>query len=141
MTQMQARTSKIVVALLAALLAAAYSNTSAAETRQAGSGLKRDSDGTPLIMKEDRPSRLDAVRKKKQRTVRIPRGSGGYVRPSVPVNVGAGVTTPPAAQVYRPPPITSFGDRATNAIHSYPLQKGIGNNPTDLPSYIRQNAN
>ena len=140
---MQARTSKIVVALLAALLAAAYSNTSLAETKQTGSGLKRDSDGTPVIMKEDRPSRSETVRNKKRlhRTVRIPRGSGGYVRPSVPVNVGAGVATPPAAQVYRPPPITSFGDRATNAIHSYPLQKGIGNNPTDLPSYIRQNAN
>ena len=57
------------------------------------------------------------------------------------VNVRGGVVTPSAVQVYRPPPITSFGDRATNAIHTYPLQKGIGNNPTDLPSYIRQNAN
>jgi hypothetical protein len=51
------------------------------------------------------------------------------------------VTTLSVVQPYQPPPIASFGDRATNAIHSYPLQNGIGNNPTDLPSYIRQNAN
>ncbi len=44
-------------------------------------------------------------------------------------------------QPYKPPPIHTFGDRVTDAIHSYPLEKGIGNNPTDQQMYIRQRAN
>jgi hypothetical protein len=42
---------------------------------------------------------------------------------------------------YKPPPIHTFGDRVRDAIHSYPLEKGIGNNPTDQQMYIRQRAN
>ena len=42
---------------------------------------------------------------------------------------------------YKPPPINTFSDRVRNAIHSYPLEKGIGNNPTDQQMYIRQRAN
>jgi hypothetical protein len=44
-------------------------------------------------------------------------------------------------QPYKPPPINTFGDRVTNCIHSCPLNAGIGNNPRDQQSYIRQCAN
>jgi hypothetical protein len=47
---------------------------------------------------------------------------------------------PPPAP-YRPPPIESFSDRVTKCIHSYPLNAGVGNNPTDQQMYIRQCAN
>jgi hypothetical protein len=40
-----------------------------------------------------------------------------------------------------PPSRPSFSDRVTNCIHSYPLNAGIGNNPTDQQAYIRQCAN
>jgi hypothetical protein len=68
-----------------------------------------------------------------------PRGSS-YVPPTNLPRTKAIVTSPPPG-VYTPPPITTSGDRATNAIHSYPLQQGIGNNPTDMQMYIRQKAN
>lgn len=69
----------------------------------------------------------------------VPRGSSGYVAPAALPQ--AGVTTPPAAQPYQPPPITTFSDRVNNAIQAYPLQKGIGNNPVDQQEFIRQRAN
>jgi len=53
----------------------------------------------------------------------------------------AALVTPAAVQPYQPPPINSFGDRATNAIHDFSLQRGLGNNPNDLQSFIRQRAN
>jgi len=50
-----------------------------------------------------------------------------------------GAATPPG--VYNPPPINTYSDRVRNCIHSYPLNAGIGNNPTDQSSYIRQCSN
>ena len=47
----------------------------------------------------------------------------------------------PAPAPYKPPPITTFSDRVNSAIHAYPLQKGIGNNPTDQQEFIRQRLN
>ena len=52
----------------------------------------------------------------------------------------AALTQPPPAP-YQPPPITTFSDRVNNAIQAYPLQKGIGNNPTDQQVFIRQRLN
>ena len=49
--------------------------------------------------------------------------------------------TQPAPAPYQPPPITTFSDRVNNAIQAYPLQKGIGNNPTDQQMFIRQRLN
>ena len=40
-----------------------------------------------------------------------------------------------------PPPVNSFSDRVINCNHSFPLNAGIGNNPTDRSSYVRQCAN
>ena len=69
-----------------------------------------------------------------------PRGSSYVPSLTLPRSEPARVA-PASPGVYTPPPITSFGDRARDAIHSYPLQKGIGNNPTNMQMYIRQNAN
>jgi hypothetical protein len=71
----------------------------------------------------------------------IPEESSAYIPPSLPSGSDASTITPPVVQPYNPPPITTFSDRVNNAIQSYPLQRGIGNNPTNMQSYIRQNSN
>ena len=53
----------------------------------------------------------------------------------------AAALTQPVPQPYKPPPITTFSDRVNNAIQAYPLEKGIGNNPTDQQMFIRQRLN
>jgi hypothetical protein len=86
-------------------------------------------EGLPLRSRENESRRRSAIRDT------IPRGSSTAIaRP-------AATTTGQAVQPYNPPRITTPGDRATSAIHSYPLNKGLGNNPTDQQMYIRQNSN
>jgi hypothetical protein len=48
---------------------------------------------------------------------------------------------PATPGVYTPPPINSYGDRVIGCNHSFPLNAGIGNNPSDRSSYVRQCAN
>jgi hypothetical protein len=120
---------------LALTVAALY----AATTFQPALARDRNTYGVPDIMVEEGGK---SVKKKKRGAEPKARPrSSSYVPPltlprSEPVRVA-----PASPGVYTPPPIRSFGDRATDAIHSYPLQKGIGNNPTDMQMYIRQNAN
>jgi hypothetical protein len=113
-----------------------------------------DRDGTPIIMQGYRsPSMMrDAgqptpePRQRADRPIRIPRGSSTYIPPvnpspySVNSPPAAGLTMPAPAP-YQPPPITTFSDRVNNAIQAYPLEKGIGNNPTDQQEFIRQRLN
>jgi len=60
-------------------------------------------------------------------------------------NIGAAQSAPALPQsgpgVYQPRQINSFGDRVTNAIHAYPLQRSLGNNPVNEQMFIRQRAN
>ena len=105
--------------------------------------------GTPIIMQGLEQSEKRAPEETKpaervERPRKVPRGSSTYIPPPVP---SPGVGSPPAVllqpppQPYKPPPIKSFGDRVIECIHSYPLNKGIGNNPMDQQMYIRQCAN
>ena len=108
--------------------------------------------GTPVIMKGYHPPKVapddEQPRQRADRPVHIPRGSSSFVDIPPPVPSPYSSNSPPAAaltqptiQPYQPPRIETFGDRVTNAIHDYPLQKGIGNNPTDQQMFIRQRAN
>jgi hypothetical protein len=147
---------KLLTAALAALLLLAHSDVVQARSKKTGSsgdlGIQRDASGTPIIMKGFRTNRADTRRAGTSRSVkpatvkpadvrqayrpaRIPRGSGT----AIPSQVGT--TTGQTVQPYNPPRIETFSDRVTNSIHSYPLQKGIGNNPADQQMYIRQKAN
>ena len=118
-------------------------------------GIQYDANGTPIIMKgfgtpvKRRASPPSAVPDEEQPKLRAdrprPRGSSTYIPPVNP-SPNAGPTpqqllNQPAPQVYKPPPINTFSDRVTNCIHSYPLNAGVGNNPRDQQSYIRQCAN
>ena len=99
----------------------------------------RNTYGVPDIMVDE--GGKPVKKKKKGATPKVrPRGSSYIPQLTLPRSEPVRVA-PAWPGVYTPPPIRSFGDRATDAIHSYPLQKGIGNNPTDRQMYIRQNAN
>ena len=69
-----------------------------------------------------------------------PRGSSYIPSTTLPRTVAPTVGQP-SPGVYRPPPINSFSDRVNNCNHSFPLNAGIGNNPTDRSAYVRQCAN
>jgi hypothetical protein len=122
--------------------------------------IARGADGTPIIMRgyrrppavsimTDEPGAgrvTDQPSRKAERRRGYRRGSSGaYIPPPLPSPSSSSLPAPalvqPAPQVYRPPPITTFSDKVNNAIHDFPLQRGIGNNPNDLQSFIRQRAN
>jgi hypothetical protein len=117
-------------------------------------GIRYDENGVPIIMqgfssrtkRGTSPSAVPDEEQPKRRADRPrPRGSGAYIPPVNP-SPNAGPTpqqilNQQTAQPYKPPPINTFSDRVGNCIHSFPLNAGIGNNPRDQQSYIRQCAN
>lgn len=166
---MQTR-SKVLTVLLAALLAMVAIDAAAAAshkkrhrvttpTQPAATrshpyndlGIQKDEDGTPIIMQGYHPRKLTteelAPAQRTERPVHIPRGSSTYIPPPVPSPYSPNspparaLTQAPVVQPYNPPPITTFSDKVTGAIHDYPLQKGIGNNPVDQQQFIRQRLN
>jgi hypothetical protein len=117
-----------------------------------GSLVPVDRDGTPIIMQGYRsPAMMRSDKEIKEpeqrvdRPTRIPRGSSTYIPPPSPSPYSSGnppaALTQPAPAPYQPPKITTFSDKVNDAIHAYPLQKGIGNNPTDQQQFIRQRVN
>ncbi len=84
------------------------------------------------------------TKKEAERTVRIPRGSAGFVPPvSSPGQLPRTplLAPPQVVAPYSPPPISNPSDRITQFNHSFPLNGGLGNNPTDRDAYIRYNFN
>lgn len=150
---MQPQRKILLTATLAAALILPLTDAGMARSKKSSPGddlgIRTDAYGVPIIMKGYRSDRAatqrsgPADRKQASRPARIPRGSSTYIPPPVPSPSGSrvGVTTGQAVQPYNPPPITTFGDRVNSAIQSYPLNKGLGNNPTDMQMYIRQNSN
>ena len=108
--------AKTLVLALAALSAAAMLHHVLARDR--------NNYGVPDIMVEEGGKSVNKDKKSAGPKAR-PRSSS-YI-PSMTLPRSEPVRIAPASPgVYTPPPITTFGDRATNAIHSYPLQQGIG---------------
>jgi hypothetical protein len=151
---MQPQRHTLLMAALAAAVMLTHADSALARSKKSSSsgdlGIQTDSNGVPIIMRgyrsdrvSTKPAGTEQSGKQASRPVRIPRGSSTYIPPPVPSPYGSqvGVTTGQAVQPYNPPPITTFGDRVNNAIQSYPLNKGLGNNPTDMQMYIRQNSN
>lgn len=157
--------SRILTIVLVLILAVATFNAAAARHRKSGtkhhhqaSSIVRDLDGTPIIMqgykapRAVRGERATGVMQDENRPNRpralVRRGSSSFVdippvnpSPNSPNSPPAAALIRPAPQPYRPPPINTYSDRVTSCIHSFPLNAGIGNNPTNQQSYVRQCAN
>jgi hypothetical protein len=98
--------------------------------------------GTPIIMQglqwPKRPARTeDQPKERAERPRTIPRGSSTSMPPVPAPGVPSAIAPPPSVGVYKPPPINSFSDRVTQCQHSFPLNAGLGNNPTNRDFYVR----
>jgi len=151
---MQAPVFKGLAVVIAAAIAFASAGDAWAAKKKArvkrdsssSSFVAKDYDGTPVIMQGLGPApsiMIDepGTKKRAAKPTKRPRGSSTYIPPPVPSPDTPRAVVPPNPQPYRPPPINSYGDRATGCIHSFPLQGGIGNNPAGQSSYVRQCAN
>jgi hypothetical protein len=110
-------------------------------------------DGTPIIMAgmecPRRPARREEqaqepeqeqATKRAQRPRFTTRGSSGAYIP--PVQRTPSVTLQqPSAGVYIPPPVNNPSERINQLNQSFPLNGGLGNNPTNRDEYIRYNLN
>lgn len=103
--------------------------------------------GTPIIMQGvDCPTRAargeeqQPATERPQRSRLTPRGSSG--RYIAPVQRAPSLTlTQPSSGPYIPPPVANPSERINQLNQSFPLNGGLGNNPTDRDSYIRYNLN
>jgi hypothetical protein len=104
-------------------------------------------DGTPIIMQgmecSRRPARGEQQEQPGQRAERprlTARGSSGaYI---APVQRAPSLTlSQPSAGPYIPPPVNNPSERINQLNQSFPLNGGLGNNPTNRDAYIRYNLN
>jgi hypothetical protein len=106
-------------------------------------------DGTPIIMQgmdcPRRPARAEEPEQKQptQRAERprvTSRGSSGpYIAP--PLRTPSLTLTQPSVTPYIPPPVNNPSERINQLNQSFPLNGGLGNNPTNRDDYIRYNLN
>jgi hypothetical protein len=80
------------------------------------------------------------TKKPEERAVHIPRGSGNFVPPTQLPRTPL-MAQPKTVAPYSPPPISNPSERITQFNHSFPLNGGLGNNPSDRDAYIRYNFN
>jgi hypothetical protein len=144
---------RIVTLAFAVLVLAAAATASAAPKKR---GAERTTtpitmcdDGTPIIMQgmdcPRRPARREEQEQKQptQRAERpriTGRGSSGPYAPA-PLRTPSLTLTQPSAGPYIPPPVNNPSERINQLNHSFPLNRGLGNNPTDRDAYIRYNLN
>ena len=100
-------------------------------------------DGTPLIMQgidcKKRPSGGEQQATKRAARPRVTtRGSGGIYAPArlSPPSLGL---SQQSTGVYIPPPVSNPSAQINQLNQSFPLNGGLGLNPTNRDSYIRYN--
>jgi hypothetical protein len=100
-------------------------------------------DGTPIIMQgidcKKRPTGGEEQATKRAVRPRVTaRGSGG---PYAPARLSTPSLALPqqSAAPYIPPPINNPSGQINQLNQSFPLNRGLGNNPTDRDGYIRYN--
>ena len=166
---MQAPKTKILTVALAALMVLGTLDSASARQEEsprhaAGHGQRKCRHVPGQLVPVDRTARRSSCRatiavqdarqgadeppteQRADRPIHIPRGSSTYIPPPNPSPYSsnsppAAALTQPAPAPYQPPPITTFSDKVNNAIQAYPLENGIGNNPTDQQQFIRQRVN
>lgn len=142
--------SKMVAVAFAVLVLAASATASARPKKHRAERTTTPAttcDGTPVIMQgmecASRPARGEKQKQPTQRAERPPvsaRGSSGpYIAP--PLRAPSLTLTQPSAGPYIPPPINNPSERINQLNQSFPLNGGLGNNPTDRDAYIRYNLN
>ena len=150
--------SRIVTLAVAILVLGAAATASAAPKKNtAKAGAERTTtsatmcdDGTPIIMQgldcPRRPVRGEQQEQQEQPTQRAerpratPRGSSGRYIAS-PQPTPSLTLTQPSVGPYIPPPVNNPSERINQLNQSFPLNRGLGNNPTDRDAYIRYNLN
>jgi hypothetical protein len=101
--------------------------------------------GTPIIMQGmDCPRRTargeeqEQVTKRAERPRVTRRGSSGAYNPAL-LSPPSLPLSQPSAGVYIPPPVANPSAQINQLNHSFPLNGGLGNNPTNRDAYIRYN--
>ena len=107
-----------------------------------------DENGNPIVTKgstarEKTPENEERPSKRAERPRRIPRGSSAFVPPAPLPNTSrsSGIVAPPPVSTYNPPTINNPSEHINQFNQSFPLNGGLGNNPTDRDAYVRQNLN
>jgi hypothetical protein len=100
-------------------------------------------DGTPIIMQgmncKKRPTGGEEQATKRAARPRVTtRGSGGIYAPAR-LSPPSLALPQQSTGVYSPPPINNPSAQINQLNHSFPLNRGLGNNPTDRDAYIRYN--
>jgi hypothetical protein len=152
---MSASLSRIVTLVVAVLVLAAAADTASARPKKQGAERTAAPttmcEGTPVIMQgmpcPGRPARGEEQKQQQEQPTQraerprvTRRGSGGpYVAAPLPT---PSLTLPQQTTApYIPPPVDNPSERINQLNHSFPLNRGLGNNPTDRDSYIRYNFN
>jgi hypothetical protein len=100
-------------------------------------------DGTPIIMQgmdcKKRPTGGEEQATKRAARPRVTtRGSGDIYAPAR-LSPPSLALPQQSTGVYIPPPINNPSAQINQLNHSFPLNRGLGNNPTDRDAYIRYN--
>jgi hypothetical protein len=139
--------SKIVPLVLAALVLGAAATASARPKKDSAARASSPATlchGTPMIMQGlDCPKYPARGEEQEHATERAKyphvtaRGSGSvYV---APLPRSPSPIPQPSAAPYIPPPISNPSERIMQLNQSFPLNGGLGNNPSDRDSYVRYN--
>ena len=147
---MSAPLSRLVILACAVLVLGANSTASARPKKQSAQAQSTATtcDGTPVIMQgmecSKRPARAQAQQEpaaeRPERPRLTVRGSSG--RSIAPVQRAPSLTlSQPSSGPYIPPPVANPSERINQLNQSFPLNGGLGLNPSDRDSYIRYNLN
>ena len=138
--------SRIVTLALAVVVLAAATTASARPKKhrpERTSTAIATCDGTPIIMQgmdcKKRPSGGEQQATKRAARPRVTsRGSGGIYAPArlTPPSLGL---PQQSTGVYIPPPVSNPSAQINQLNQSFPLNGGLGLNPTNRDSYIRYN--
>jgi hypothetical protein len=142
--------SRIVTLALAVLVVGTAATASARPKKQSAQRTTASAtmcDGTPIIMQgmecSRRPARGEQQEQPAQRAER-PRlnargSSGAYIAPAL--RAPSLTLSQPSSGPYIPPPVNNPSERINQLNQSFPLNGGLGNNPTNRDAYIRYNFN
>jgi hypothetical protein len=150
--------SRIVGLAVAVLLLGADATASARPKRhpaaqRPAAQVTTNCDGTPIIMQgmpcRQLPARAaeqateqtgEQAPKRTERRRLTTRGSGGPYVPSVQRTPSVGLSQP-SGSVYTPPQIANPSERIKDLNSSFPLNGGLGLNPSNRDEYLRYNLN